>query len=81
MNQQFRIDAEILSLFQNTLGCTNIEVDSAIGELDGWDSIGHVKLILALESLYKIKLTPSEIVKLTTVHAIRELVVSIKRSS
>jgi len=38
-----------------------------VGQVDTWDSFGHLQLILALESEYGIQFDPLRIPKLTTV--------------
>lgn len=41
-----------------------------IGELDGWDSLGHVRLIMEVESAFGVRFTADEAVKLQSVPGI-----------
>jgi long-chain acyl-CoA synthetase len=43
------------------------------GSLDGWDSLGHVKLILVIEGVYGIHIEPSEAMRIETVSDIRAI--------
>ena len=43
-------------------------------EIEKWDSTAHVSLVLEIERQFDIEFTPSELGRLTSVGAIRELV-------
>lgn len=43
------------------------------GKLEGWDSLGHINLMSALESEYKITLDISEIVNLESITDIKKI--------
>jgi long-chain acyl-CoA synthetase len=43
------------------------------GSLDGWDSLGHVKLMVEIQMAYRIYLEPAEVMKIETVSDIRAL--------
>lgn len=47
--------------------------DLGPGKLDGWDSLGHINLMSALESEYKISLDINEIVSLESISDIKKL--------
>ena len=44
-----------------------VEESASVGHLQGWDSIGHVSIILALEARIGRMLRPDEIGRLTSV--------------
>lgn len=46
---------------------------STFEDVQGWDSIGHVNLIAALEEHFQVKFTTSEIVEMNSVGAIRDI--------
>jgi acyl carrier protein len=63
-------DAQIYSLlarvFQDVFDDETIEVTPQLTakEVEGWDSLTHIRLILSVEKVFKIKFTNSEIAKL-----------------
>lgn len=51
----------------------DVPVDAAIGEFEGWDSLGHMRLMLLLEQKLARPLAPDEIVQIRSVSNIAEL--------
>ncbi|MGE5270459.1 MAG: acyl carrier protein [Thiohalocapsa sp.] len=43
-------------------------------DIEQWDSTAHVSLILAIESRFGLEFTPTELGKVTSVGAIRDLI-------
>ena len=56
------------------LGCSHgsLSVESAMYKDHGWDSIGHVSVIVALEKAYGVSISNDEVMILTTMKAIIE---------
>lgn len=57
----------------------NMSVDDVVDDLspdtiDEWDSLSHLRLVSALEEAFKTKFDNSEIMDMTNVSAIREIV-------
>ena len=50
-----------------------ISADTTADDVDGWDSLAHIRLMLNVERAFKIKLTTSEIGKLKSVGELMEL--------
>lgn len=50
----------------------DITVDLAAGDLPGWDSLGHMRIILALETRIGRELTTDEIISIRTVRELSE---------
>jgi acyl carrier protein len=48
--------------------------DTRVGLLDGWDSLGHVKLVLEIERAFDIEFDDLEILELVSLPAIVEAV-------
>ena len=48
--------------------------ETSPAEIEKWDSTAHVGLILEIERQFEIEFTPSELARLTSVGAIRDLV-------
>lgn len=57
------------------LGCSrdSLSIESAMYRDHGWDSFGHVSVIVALEEAYGISISDGEIMMLTTMEAIVRL--------
>lgn len=51
-----------------------VSSESAMYRDHGWDSFGHVSVIVALEEAYGIRISNEQVVNLTTMKAILELV-------
>jgi acyl carrier protein len=62
-------------LVAKALGCspTSLSIDSAIYRDHGWDSFGHLSVILALEEAYGIRIDDNGVQKYTSMRAIQEL--------
>jgi acyl carrier protein len=45
-------------------------------DVDGWDSLSHLRLVLSVEKAFKIKFTAAEVSKLKNVGELQSLVVS-----
>ena len=54
---------ELTSIFQDVFDDDSIllNVNMAADEVDDWDSLGHIRLVVAVESHFKIKFTTAEI--------------------
>jgi acyl carrier protein len=64
---------EILAgVFQ--MSAENIVDDLAMDRVDKWDSLTHMKLIVALEETYKIELTAEQIMSMTNVKTIKKII-------
>lgn len=51
---------------------TDMDPDLTMDDVDSWDSISHIDLVIRLETRTGIKLKPAEIVILTSVRSILE---------
>jgi len=54
----------------------DIASDGALGGVPGWDSLGHMRIVLSLESKLNRTLTANEIVELKSVTDISALLVN-----
>lgn len=66
------------SLLAEALGCSEAEIaaDSAIGTQPQWDSLAHIKVVLALEERLGRSLTTDEIVAVISLAAIEQVLQS-----
>lgn len=64
-----QIYQRLTEIFQEVFDDDSIEVTPKLSaeEVDGWDSLTHIRLILTIEKVFKIKFSTSEIVKLENV--------------
>jgi acyl carrier protein len=51
----------------------SLSIDSAMYRDHGWDSFGHLRVILAIEEAYSVPINDKNIEKYTTIRAIKEL--------
>ncbi len=56
------------------LSVDEIGADTAQADIEAWDSLAQLNLMLALEDEFSIRLTPNDIEKMGTVSAIAQLV-------
>jgi acyl carrier protein len=72
-----QIYARLTEIFRDVFDEDTIDVNPALSakDVDGWDSLTHIRLILTIEKAFKIKFSTSEIGKLENVG---ELVALIK---
>jgi acyl carrier protein len=64
-----RIYARLGEVFQDVFDEDSIKVTPELSakDVDGWDSLTHIRLILTIEKAFKIKFSTSEIGKLQNV--------------
>jgi acyl carrier protein len=64
-----QIYARLTEIFQDVFDEDAIQLTPELSakDVDGWDSLAHIRLILTVEKAFKIKLSTSEIGKLENV--------------
>ena len=64
-----QIYAQLTEIFEQVFDDDSIRVTPELTakDVDGWDSLTHIRLILTIEKAFKIKFTTSEIGRLETV--------------
>jgi acyl carrier protein len=64
-----QIYARLTEIFQDIFDedSINLTPDVSAKDVDGWDSLTHIRLILTIEKAFKIKFSTSEIGKLENV--------------
>lgn len=67
--QEPQIYARLNEIFADVFDEDSIEVTPELSakDVDGWDSLSHIRLILTIEKAFKIKFSTSEIGKLENV--------------
>ena len=63
------IEEKIKNIISSTLGVqiSDIENDTAIGDLPEWDSLNHLKIIASIEAEFGIRFTPDVMLDLEDV--------------
>ena len=64
-----QIYARLVEIFQDVFDEDSIKLTPELSakDVDGWDSLTHIRLILTIEKAFKIKFSTSEIGKLENV--------------
>jgi acyl carrier protein len=70
------IEPEVIDLVAGVLGIppTSLADAAALAELQQWDSLAQLNVLLALEEHFSIELSPDDLERLTDVDAIVQLV-------
>lgn len=70
------IDERISAVFQEVFANQTLELSDSttFQDVPGWDSLAHVKLISALETEFETKFSVRDVMKMTSVGAIRQAV-------
>ncbi|MGK5053746.1 AMP-binding protein [Janthinobacterium sp. RB2P8] len=76
-NQQEDIFALAASLFNLPAGV--LKGDSGPANTPGWDSLAHINFVIGLETLFKIRLSPSDVVHMETMDATMQLIKRLTR--
>jgi len=70
------IGIEILALSLN-LDASEIQNNSGINNLPEWDSLNHIKIVLAIEEKLERNLTTEEIIDISDVNSINKLFIEV----
>ncbi|HTU26368.1 MAG TPA: acyl carrier protein [Pirellulales bacterium] len=70
------IMAQLTDVFRDVFEDDSIEISPATtaGDIDGWDSLAHVRLIVAVERHFKLKFASRDVASLKTVGELAELI-------
>lgn len=79
VNEEHRMLMEKLVLRVLRKVFPEVHRDSNVDNLDGWDSLNHLRAILGLEEEFKVMFTPEEMGEMTSVKAMIS-VISVKIS-
>jgi acyl carrier protein len=71
-----QIYARLVEIFENVFDDDSIKVTPELSakDVDGWDSLAHIRLMLTVEKAFKIKFSTSEIGKLENVGDLVKLI-------
>lgn len=60
------------TIFKETFAVQHLSDDMSIETVDGWDSMAHVALIMALQKEFNVSIAPQDAIELTDVAAIKK---------
>ncbi len=63
---------EVMEFIQAELSLKQIEEETTMGKVRGWDSLKHVELILSFSDKYNVQIPPSRVGELISVSALTE---------
>ena len=58
-------------IFLESFGVDSLDEGMSIGDVKGWDSLGHIGLMMVLQQEFGVKISPSQAVELLNVRAIK----------
>lgn len=66
--------ARIQSVVQEVLGNPDIQLgpESAADSIDGWDSLSHIQIVVALERVFGIRFSAAELIDFQNVGALAD---------
>jgi acyl carrier protein len=69
------IQSKLTDVFRDVFDDDTIAIDAGTtaSDVDGWDSLAHIRLMLSVERAFKVKLSASEIGRLKSVGDLMEL--------
>jgi acyl carrier protein len=67
------MNEQLLRLLSDTLGISacSIHEDTAMANTPAWDSVAHLNVCMAIESDFRVSLSPEEMIEMTGVAAIQ----------
>lgn len=74
--------AKLVEIFRDVFGDDEIVIDSetTVDDIEGWDSLSHVRLIMEIEKRFRIKFQRADVVKLANVGELVGLIIAAKSS-
>ena len=66
-------DFKLKEVISNVLGIPTVEInnDSSPDNIEKWDSLSHLKLVMAIESEFNVELSPEDSMDMLSVKLIR----------
>ena len=70
------VEQSVTEIFRDVFGDDTLEIrpDMTAADVEGWDSLTHVRLLLTIERKFGIRLTASEAARLKTVGDLLDLI-------
>lgn len=70
------VERELKEVFYELfgLGESKVGTETSIDTVEGWDSMAHLNLVIAIEERFSISLTPEEVSKMTSYESIKDII-------
>jgi acyl carrier protein len=68
-----RIDHELRNIFETRLNVALYSDDLSMLNVESWDSLAHIGLILEIERRFKVKISAAEAIEMVSIRAIKEV--------
>ena len=83
MSEKHLIFQQLTEIFKDVFDDDSLEVEpmTTAEDVDGWDSLAHIRLVVSIEKAFSIRFTASEISQLENVGDLVELIILKKQSS
>jgi acyl carrier protein len=65
------MDERLRRVFRESFGVDSLDDELAIGDVKGWDSLGHIGLMMVLQQEFGVKISPARAVELVSVREIK----------
>ena len=65
------MEERLENLFQQSFGIDHIDDSMSIENVEGWDSMAHVGLMMALQEEFGVSIAPVDAIELTDVRSIK----------
>lgn len=65
------IEQKLLTLFTQSFGVEKIDDNMSIENIEGWDSMGHVGLMMSLQQEFGVTISPTDAIELTDIAKIK----------
>ncbi len=70
-----QIYSDLEEIFEDVLDSSvELSPDTTAEDVEGWDSLGHIRLIIAIEKAFKVKFTAAEVSSLSNVGDLAALI-------
>ena len=66
------MEEKLTKIFKESFGLETIDDSMSVDNVKGWDSMGHVGLIMALQQEFDVSISPAEAIELTDIAAIKQ---------
>tara|TARA_B100000795_G_scaffold261186_1_gene237737 strand:- start:1556 stop:1807 length:252 start_codon:yes stop_codon:yes gene_type:complete len=78
MNDNLSILLEIKSIVRNIIGDDSIEIElqTVASDVNGWDSLAHITIVISIEQHYSIKFSLTELQNIKEISGLVDLVKS-----
>lgn len=71
--QAVEIDTKLRQIFESQLQITNYDEEMSMLNVESWDSLAQVGLVLEIERQFNIKFSASDFVEMVSIRAIKDI--------